>query len=264
MYSVNDVIQINENNECLVYNNGAQKNILFIGGCRVVPQMYYYNTITKDRNIYCILVFTRIKLDEDYVKNFIKNTDIIVCENIEHYDTMNTNVDCPVTFFKHFNVNDNTVIYRIPNLELHMYHYDVINVYKILKENVYSHFLTSKQRLKNRMIQFGYSELWNEIEDNIQKLRLFSTFNHPTRILTCMLFKHLSKKMGLKATVEHYEEFLKHGFIEGVDSPIFQEDIDTYNFMFEYELCSPEKLHVPATYSCAIPSKVGTEFFIDK
>lgn len=264
MYSVNDVIQINENNQCLVYNNGASKNILFMGGCRVVPQMYYYNSITKDRNIYCILVFTRIKLDDEYVKSIIKNTDIIVCENIEHYGIMNTNVDCPVTFFKHFGVRDDTRIYHIPNLELHMYHYDVINVYKIPKNDVYAHFLTSKNRLKNRMIQFGYSDLWDDFEDNLQKLRLFSTFNHPTRILSCMLFKYLSRKMGLNVDASHFEEFMKHSFLEGIDSPIFQEDIDTYNFTFHHELCDSEKLNIPNTSSCAILSKVDTALFIDK
>ena len=137
-------------------------------------------------------------------------------------------------------------------------------MYKIPKEKVYDHFMTSKQRLKNRMIQFGYEDLWDEFEINITKIRLFSTFNHPTRILSCMLFKHLSKKLGLDVTVEHYAEFLKHSFIEGIDSPIFQHDIDMYKFTFPCEICDPSKLYVPSTSSHAIESKVAPEFFLDK
>lgn len=261
--NVHDVEEVNTNGKLLVYDNNSSKNILFIGSCRTVPLMFYYNTVSKDRNIYSILVYKYPQLEKEYVQQILKDTDIIICENVEHFGIMNTNKDCSTTFFKTFDA-EHISRYYIPNLELRMYHYDVIHTFGVSKEEVYNYFLKSRERVVNRMIEFGYSDLWHEIDKYMYKIRLFSIFSHPTRILSCMLFKHLSKKLGLTVNASHYTEFLKHAFIEGNDTPLFQEDIDLYRFSFPLDIEESYKLQEPKLLVKAIESTVSSEFFIDK
>jgi hypothetical protein len=260
--NVANVEEVNNNRSFLVYNNNSSKNILFIGSCRTVPLMFYYNSVTKDRNVYSILVHKHPTVTNDIIQPILKNTDIIICENVQHFDILNTNVICNRNFFKHFNVRKDIAIHYIPNLELRMFYHDVMNVFNIDKKNVYDYFLVSRQRLVKRIIEFGYGDLWHDITEYMCRIRMFSTFNHPTRILSCLMFKHMSKKLGLHVNREHYEEFLKHPFLEGNDTPVFEEDIETYSFTFPYSPSSSELLEKKNVYVRAIESKVDCDMFL--
>lgn len=260
--NVHNVEEINNNGSLLVYNNNASKNVIFIGSCRTVPLMFYYNTVCKDRNIYSILVYKYPKINSELIHQILKNTDIIICENVEHFEILNTNIKSEITFFKHFKVDSTIHIHYIPNLELRMFNYDIINTFKINKQDVYNYFLISRERLVKRIIEFGYSDLWHDITKYLYKVRLFSTFSHPTRILSCLMFKHMSIKLGLKVLPEDYTEFLKHSFIEGNDTPIFQEDIDMYSFSFPCILNSSGNLETPGIIVRAIESENNIEMFI--
>lgn len=260
LLNVHDVEEINLSGSLLVYNNSAPKNVFFIGSCRTVPLMFYYNSVCKERNVYSILVYKYPPLEK--VPEILKNTDLIICENVEHFGVMNTNTDCLVTFFKHFKVPETVSIHRIPNLELRMFHYDVIHTFGVPKEEVYSYFLKSRERMVKRMIEFGYSDLWHDIDRYMYRIRLFSTFSHPTRILTCLLFKYIARKLDLTVTTEDYTEFLKHAFIEGNDTPIFKEDVDAYGISFPVELSEPSVLQVPKIHVKAIGSIVDSSCFM--
>ena len=70
--------------------------------------------------------------------------------------------------------------------------------------------------------------------------------------------------MNLPVTCSDYTEFLKHAFIEGNDTPLFQEDIQTYGFSFSHEISDESMLAMPNLNVKAVESKVDPEFFLDK
>jgi hypothetical protein len=238
MQSPKYISDVENTSDFLIYNNYSEKNILFIGSCRIVPLMFYFNSVGIEplrRNVYAILIYKHPVIDEEYMRQILQKTDIIVCENIERYPGMNTNVSAGSTFFNRFKIK-NTKIMFIPNLELHMFHHDIINVFNIKKELVKEHYNSSREFLINRMKRIGYIELWEEIDENISKYRLFTTYNHPTKLLSCMLFKYLLRKLGYTVDISKYREFLKYNFLEGNDTPLFEDDIRMHNISFEYEL----------------------------
>jgi len=267
---INDIGELNEKNNFLIYDKKVEKNILFIGSCRISSLMYYlakYNSHRK-YNIYGIYVVTYTgnkinNLPKNQILEILKNTDIIICEQMCNYRYLNSDENLSENFFKEFNVDKKIKIIHIPNLELRMYHHDIINIFGQQKNNVYNYHLMSKKHLFDLNTKLGFLELNTFIETNLTKYKLFSTANHPTRILSLYLFKLLVAKIYDNNFVETdlFEELFEEKFLEGNDTPIIKEDIELYNFKFNTNLQSSDILNDKNKKICDISLDFPSSLF---
>jgi hypothetical protein len=248
----------------MLYNNNCEKNILILGSCRLTQLCFYFNNLNLNRNIYFIYIVHVVlkhgnsipdSLKEN-LRNIMKNTDIIVCETIKNHGEWNTSLKSDITFFKTLDIETTTKIYRIPNLELRMYHYELINTFKIPEEEVFSYFENSKKHLFEHLNETGYSEVAEFINKNIKKYKLFYTYNHPSSILSLCLFNYLCLKMGISIDIPFLNQMKDYNFLAGNDRPIFQRDIDMYKLEFATPITPDSYLHTPdifRTFSLKCP-----------
>lgn len=242
--------------DLLIYDNQVDNNILFIGSCRLTPYMFYYNNIKNceyKRNIYGIYV---PRWSGENINNFphaeviniLKNTDIIICESISNYGILNTHDELEINFFKEFNIDKKIDVYKIPNLELRMYHYEIIHIFKQPKESVYPYFLSSKEYLLTKLNNLGYEKVASFIDSNIGKIKLFNTFNHPSKTLSLFLFKYITAKIGIYLESSFFVEMQKYIFLEGNETPIFNIDKESYDIKFDYTYIDDNKLYEPGIF----------------
>jgi hypothetical protein len=236
-----DVEYVNSKSKTfMVYDNKIDKNLLFMGSCRTVQLAFYFNNLNiphLKRNIYILYVphwstdELRESLPRDVILKILDKTDIIICESIERFGILNTYEHLEQNFFKHFDVK-NKLIFHIPNIELRMFHYEITRVFKRPIHEVAGYFHKSKEHILNKLKVFGYEKVAEFIERNITKIKLFSTFNHPTRVVMLLLFKYLALKMGIHLPASFFTEMDKYNFIEGNELPVIQKDINLYNLKF--------------------------------
>lgn len=240
--NINEVFEQGRANNFCVYNNNCNKNILFIGACRLVSQLYYFNNLGIDslkRNIYYIYIvdwYNRVnQIPKQVINNILKNTDIIVCENIKSYDILNTNELSEINFFKSFDINIDTKIFRLPNFELSCYSHFIINNCNIPynHELMYDIYKQSRERLSRSLIKYECNEIDNFINKYFTSIKLFNTYNHPTKILLLFLFKNLMKRMGITLDITFFNTMYEYDILEGNDTPLFNIDITLYNFRFD-------------------------------
>jgi hypothetical protein len=246
---IDDVSAVNSDNPTfLVYDNKCQKNVLFIGSCRLVQFAFYFNSLginSFKRNIYQIYVPNwgtdelRNKIPRDVIMKILKHTDIIICESMRHYGILNT-TDTGVNFFKEFEV-ENKLIFRLPNLSLRMYHYEIMTVFGQPIEEVASYFKKSKDHLFTKLNELGYKKVSEFIERNLTKTKLFNTFNHPRRVLSLFMFKQLMIKFGILLKSGFFQDMNNYSFLEAKNFPIIQKDIDSYGLQFKCNI-SPESI----------------------
>ena len=263
----NDLTLINENQTFLAYDKGSKENILFLGSCRMSPLMFYYSNINSNFNIYNI--YTPFWGDEAKRNNFpinkiesiLKNTKIIITETISSYGILNTNHKSNNNFFEIFNAK-NIEEFSIPNLHLAIYLYDIVNLLKKSQEEYRSTFEESLERLRKSCETKGFEQLYEFIASHISGIRMFYTFNHPSKILSMLTFKILMSKLGEKIPDNFFQDVKQYNFLEGHCSPITKKDIEIYNFSFftktfddsileqpdfKYKM-SPEELEIPEKY----------------
>jgi len=247
--TINDVSAVNSGNQTfLLYDNKCQKNLLFVGSCRLVQFAFYFNNLGVDslkRNIYYIYVpdwgneELRNKMPRNIIRNILKDTDIIICESMCHYGILNT-TDTEVNFFKEFEVT-NKMIFRLPNLELRMYHYETMTRFKQPSEEAVNYFKKSKQHLFSKLNELGYEKVSEFIERNLFKTKLFNTFNHPRRVLSLFMFKQLMIKFGILLKSDFFQDMNNYPFLECRDFPIIQRDLDAYGLQFKCNI-SPDAI----------------------
>lgn len=238
----NTVEKYQDRGNYLVYDHKTTNNILFIGSCRICPLMFYASEYLK-LNVYGILVYKCIDtLNEQHVRDILKNTRFIVCENIVNYGILNTN-----TFQKHFATD--IPMFVIPNLDHRMYLHDLKHTFKVEGDEATKMYHKSVEHLKAQCYDTGFPELWEFIDKHITSYRLFATYNHPTRILSLVLFKMLMRKIGYRVPIPFFHSMIHYKFLEGNDTPIFKTDIETYGFQFKVypvdaDMFNTEKLFV--------------------
>lgn len=262
----NDLTLINEKQTFLAYDKGSKENILFLGSCRMSPLMFYYSNINQNFNIYNIYTpfwneEKRNTLPTDKIKSILKNTKIIITETISSYGILNTNHKLNNNFFEIFNTK-NIEEFRIPNLHLAIYLHDIINLLKKPKQDHYCTFQESLKRLRTSCESKKFEQLYEFIANYISEIRMFYTFNHPSKILSMLTFKILMSKLGDKIPDNFFQDVKKYDFLEGHCSPITKKDVETYNFSFftkifddsileqpdfKYKM-PPEELEIPEKY----------------
>jgi hypothetical protein len=178
---------------------------------------------------------------------------------MRHFGILNTVVDADVTFFKEFGVT-NKVIFRLPNLELRMYHYENMTVFNQSKEQVVEYFKKSKQHLFSKLNELGYGKVAEFIEKNLTKTLLFNTYNHPRRVLSLFLFKQFMLNFGVSLKPEFFRIMNNYSFLEGKDLPLIQKDIDVYGLQFKCIIYPESILNTPHVF---IAQHIDPYTFVD-
>lgn len=251
--NLNDMIDTNTNHTFLIYNNNCNKNILFLGSCRLSQLLYYYNNLNiteLKRNIYYIYVPTWIDKLDSFPKHIIndicKNTDIIICETIKNYSFLNTIKNVDNNFFSTFNIHNTCKIFFIPTLELHIYSHFLINNCNIPYDHelLYNAFIKSKERLYSSLNKYEYPKLKFIIENYLNKIKLFLTINHPSRILFLFLFKELMSKMNIILDRDFLYKMIDINLLSGNNTPIFNIDVALHKLEYnEYIFNTHENLY---------------------
>jgi hypothetical protein len=171
-------------NDTYVINRG-HSNILFLGSCRTIVLSMFFEYICKtipyfihaQFGIQSIAVHVLSSLNKTKSSNMtsvIENADIIVCEQIRHYNILNTSEKCVNNIFNQFNIKPNCKIIQIPNLEYFKNSDNIINI----------------DRLANHCKKYNFICVSNMILNNPLE-ELFATCNHPKTILILELFTEL-------------------------------------------------------------------------
>lgn len=235
IYNINEMAKTNSDNNFALYTTSSlNKNVLFLGSCRMSPLMYYWHIMYPKYNIYNIYVpnwTDRSKIDKKRIQSILENTDFLITETVRNFEILNTDRSIDNNFFKVFDVNAQEI--RISNLELHMYVHDLCNVYKVPEKNYQSWFENSKNRLRDSLISKNQGFIWEFIKDNLQEIRMFATHNHPTNILSIATFIFIARQLNDKINLSFIEKVFDKLFLQGHYTPIVELDIDLYNFKFE-------------------------------
>jgi hypothetical protein len=249
-YSVNDIVKKNIDNSFLVYpstnNSSFSRNVFFVGSCRLAPIMFYFHLLYPQYNLYNIYVphwSVTAGANQKHIQSILDNTDYIITETVRNCNIFNTEHSLPNNFFKTFNTTAQEI--RICNLELHIYHYDLHNVFKIKDSEKHDWFIQSKNRLKLSLQSKQQNFIWQFIEDHLQSVRLFATQNHPTSILSIASFIFIAQQMNTKLDLSFLTQLKDHYFLEGHFTPILPIDIETYGFKFPCTIFPQETINDP-------------------
>jgi hypothetical protein len=163
-------------------------NVLFIGGCRSFVYSIFFEELCK-HNSYLknaqygigaiavhILQICNLHKTQELI-HVVENADIIICEQIRHYDILNTSTECEQNMFNNFNIKPTCRVIHVPNLECEMTPDSKMQI---------------TQRLTNHCTKYNFQKLANYIQDNSHAIHsLFITHNHPSNALFCQLMKEL-------------------------------------------------------------------------
>lgn len=190
-------------NDTYIINNGTT-NIVFIGGCRTYALSIYlkecFDLIPYFRHAQYGIAVIGVHIIDLHKRNkttnminVIQNADIIICEHIKHYSFLNTLSLCEKNIYNNFNIKSNCKVILIPNLELKFYINELsCNIQD--KNEIISHKNENLKKFLLNLKNCNADELCDFIENNIYKIRLFCTFNHPTFILLIYTCKFIFKK----------------------------------------------------------------------
>lgn len=179
----------NNKNDIYVTKSGAI-NILFIGGCRSMAYSIFfeelckYNSYLKNAQYGLAVIGVHILQPLNRGKtarlnNVFENADIIICEQIRHYNMLNTSKECEQNIFNNFNIKPTCKIINVPNLEFHY-------------ENTPESKMKEVIRLVDHCKKYNFEKLAKYINDNSHVIHLlFVTCNHPSTNLFCQLMKEL-------------------------------------------------------------------------
>lgn len=262
-----DISNLNKEGQFCIYNRESKKNILFLGSCRHSPSMFYYSLLNPDINIFCIYVpfwssNNLVSLPIKTINNILKSTDIIITETIRNHGVLNTDRQEKNNFFETFDCNHMSEI-RVPNLHLAVYLYDVVQLCKKNRSNYKQTFDESMARLKRSIYSKGFDDLYDFIIKYFADIRMFYTFNHPSTIVSMLVFKILMRQLGQQDLIDSnfFHRVKDYNFLGGHGTPITNTDISTYNFNFNTKVFddsivnSPGFLHVLETKELIISDK---------
>ena len=85
MIEANHLSILNSKNIFLSYEGTKDKNILFIGSCRITPLMFYFNQMFPEYNVFGIYIpywSDTSTLSRDVIQKILNNTDLLVTETV--------------------------------------------------------------------------------------------------------------------------------------------------------------------------------------
>lgn len=230
----------NELNDFQVQHLNKNKNVLFIGSCRLAPIINYIQLLDvfSNYNIHYIYVvdFNERKVPVNIINKIIQNTEIIVCEKTTSYNYLNTDKQAPYNIFQIYDIPKNCKIVNISNLEFLMFYSDLLIRNK--NKNILEIRNQSLERLKNKLLsnkQYNIIELLNKYLFN-QKFPLFYSVNHPSSVLTLLSFKQLCDNLEIhiptNKILDNYLTDLLYFSLYGNNTSITYWDKKKYNISF--------------------------------
>lgn len=258
----NELDELNRKNEFLAYKGTSNKNILFLGSCRNSPIMYYLSLLRPELNIFCIYVpFWSTEWNSNPDRTFpkekisaiIPNTEFIVTESIKNNSILNTS-DCPNNFFSEFDAKLKEI--KLPNYIISMYFYDIANrnfegdftlseATKIEYKEIYE---KSRERMSHSIKNAGLDAVNDFFDEHFNKIKMYSTINHPTTIISMLTFKLIAERLGVNPSLEFMKEVSKKHFLSGNSTPVTEMDMDIYNFKFNTKVFGNEILKTKGMY----------------
>jgi hypothetical protein len=255
----NDLDSINSKSEFLAYKGTGEENVLFIGSCRLSPIMYYLSLLRPDLNIFCIYVpFWSTQWNSDplfpfpkeSIKNILPKTKTMVTESVKNNSILNTCRECDKNFFDEFGTSPEEI--RLPNYVLFMYLHDIIRLE--LKKFDFSGsedeigqikeiHANSRLRLERSIEKNDFQPVNDFFNENFQNIKMFSTINHPTTIISMMTFKIMAERLGIYKRLVDFN-FLRQAstehFLSGNSTPITKFDAQHYGFRFNATIFEDE------------------------
>lgn len=257
-----DISILNQKGEFCVYDRGAKENILFLGSCRHSPSMFYYSLLNPDINIYSIYTpfwgsDSLLPLPIDTINGFLGSTSIIITETIRSYGVLNTDRKEKNNFFETFNCSHLSEI-RVPNLHLAVYLYDIVQLCKKNRSDYKQTFEESMVRLKKSIYSKGFDNLYDFIIRYFSEIRMFYTFNHPSMIVSMLMFKILMSKLGEQDRIHSnfFHSVKDYNFLGGHGAPITKTDMNTYNFQFETRVFDDDIITDPSRLCTLEPKEL--------
>jgi len=247
--------------EFLIYNNGGEKNILFLGSCRLISLLLYFQLrpeIRKNYNIYYVAVFkTTCEMEAAFCRLLTK-VDIVVADYIHNYGVFNTEKNVDKCFDRkgnltgenihHAGLTATSTFFLMPHLDCQFSISSVLESDAELRRNLAvdrtSYFPEVKARMQ-RSLEYlrrnislsSLPELGELIFSNFKHRKLYLTVNHPTfqLALWCATLC-LQKLFDLQPSDEDIERVKKLHLLEGMEQKLCQEDIDLHGFTYPVKL----------------------------
>lgn len=219
MYSVNDIVNINNQKQIMVINNGSNENILLIGSCRITPFLNYlinHDFFANKYNYLCVFVFNdQMKiLSEDIIyneeiKDQINKSKYLFAEYVKNFNYFNTQRLTENNIFKIYDSFEKEII--LPNWQdICLYAKDLIHFQgiknefiQLVKEEIHTcDFINLLQHVQNRELERYYNilqkanfpELITFVKSNLNKFRLAHSINHPSNIYFIEMFRLVLEK----------------------------------------------------------------------
>ena len=192
------------NKKCRYVTNPGATNVLFVGGCRSFAYSIFFEELCKHipylKNAQYgigaiavhIMEICKIPKNQNLV-HVVENADIIICEQIRHYNMLNTSKQCEQNIFNNFNIKPTCKIINVPNLECQY-------------ENTPESKLQNVTILINHCKKYNFENLSNYIDATAGSIdAMFITNNHPSTALFCQLMKELVET--------HFNVVITHEFM---------------------------------------------------
>jgi hypothetical protein len=150
---------------------------------------------------------------------------------------LNTHREEKNNFFETFDCNHTTEV-RVPNLHLAVYLYDIVQLCKKNRSDYKQTFDESMARLKRSIYSKGFDDLYDFIVKYFTDIRMFYTLNHPSTIVSMLLFKILMRKLGEQDRIDpsFFYSVRDYNFLGAHGTPIIKTDMSTYNFNFDTKI----------------------------
>ena len=197
---------MNEQKKTLVINKGSDRNIFFLGSCRLVPMLNYMF------NFCYLMVHTMIPESlnvPESIKNQMRNSEYLICEHIVNYNYFNTVASYENSVFDIYNGFSKVI--RIPNYNEKIFAVDIIrynkDVHPLYEEYMSGSFpecelvkvLCEKRRWGiERFYKFIDSSDVKDIRHTLpdsKTERIAITANHPANILFVNQYKVMKEKI---------------------------------------------------------------------
>lgn len=265
----------------LVFNNGAKKNILFIGSCRSVSMIAYFQceiNIRSSYNIYFIGLPWISGWDNktgSYGKaiNLLSTTtmDWIITEYVSNFGLLNSerdNTKCrnrkgETTGENIYQLITCNNIIMVPSVDCFIYLSTVLSTnsnllaqFKSQKglltydseivQDTYKYIDSNVEKFIHNCRNTSIPEIADYFQSNMRGVRLLITFNHPSTIFLYEMARFvLGKYFNIEISANVKEHVKRLRLIQDQENPICEWDVLRHNFTYTKGISIDELLNVP-------------------
>lgn len=254
MYTVNNIVDINDQKKIMVINNNSNENILLIGSCRITAFLNYlinHDLFGNKYNYLCVLIYVpqMIILSEDIIYNDeikcqLSKSKFLFAEYCKNYNYFNTQRLSEKCIFRVYDSFEKEII--LPNWQdICLYSKDLIlnkgiknEFIQLINGEIHTHdFINLLQKTQESELERYYDllkkanfpELISFIKLNLQNIRLTNTLNHPTNFYFLEMFRLIIEKFFLGGPY-----FLPQSLIDVTRDEFLKSENDTKLTFYDY------------------------------